>query len=267
MGRKHTSPWARLKQQSASLRRNIERLSHDFVALSASNGDAITGANLAQAEVDTWRKLLGDVLVPTENALRSMRQRAIEQSETLDTRLSRAVRDAGFVLYGEASSFFVDGIVHIELDTTKGIVRINGEPLTDLSVEQIQSCLVQEVERLKKLLTPPDKFLVLVLRAYEAEVSQQKKEFGTQIQTGALLWQLTLLKQHATFRSNPTADNFRPYPREVFRGDLFRLLEANVTVAEGRQFRYASGSDTDGAIFTLVPQLGRPAHVGRIWFE
>lgn len=267
MGRQHTSPWAQVKQQSASLRRKIERLAQDFVALSASNGDAITGSNLAQAELDAWRKVLGDVLALTENTLRFMQQRAIEQIETLDTRLSRAVRDAGFVVYGDAASFFVDGIVHIELDTTKGIVRVNGELLSDLSVEQIQSRLVQEVERLKKLLTPPDKFLFLVLRAYENEVSQQKKEFGSQIQTGALLWQLTMLKQQATFRSNPTAENFRPYPREVFRADLFRLLEANVTVAKGRQFRYASGSDTDGAIFTLVPQLGRPAHVGRIWFE
>ncbi len=267
MGRQHPSPWAQVKQRSASLRRNIERLAQDFVALSGTNGDAITGSNFAQAELDAWRKVLGDVLVSTDNTLRSMQQRAMEQIETLDTRLSRAVREAGFAVYGDAASFFVDGIVHIELDTTKSIVRINGELLSDLSVEQIQSRLLQELERLKKLLTPPEKFLVLVLRAYENEVSQQKKEFGSQIQTGALLWQLTLLKQQPTFRSNPTAENFRPYPREVFRADFFRLLEANVTLAKGKQFRYASGSDTDGAIFTLVPQLGRPAHVGRIWFE
>ena len=96
---------------------------------------------------------------------------------------------------------------------------------------------------------------------------QAAKEFGSQVQTSAVFWQLAMLKQQPSFRSNPVATNFHEYPREIFRADLFRLLESNLTNIDGKHFKYASGSDTAGAVFMFVPQLGRTAHIGRIWFE
>jgi hypothetical protein len=268
MPRKPTSPWEQLKHKSASLRRNLEQLTQDFLALSASeNVDAVTGYNLGATETDAWKKTVDHILLSTEEALHAMQHRAADQAETLDARLSRVLRDAGSSLYGDSRLFIVDGIVHIETDPQNGTARINGELLSDLSVHQIHTRVVQEKERLKTLLTPPDKFLILLLQAYENELVQQKKDFGAQVRTGALLWQITLLKQQATFRSNPARENFRPYPRVLFRADLYRLLDADLTLVDGKRFRYASGSDTSGAVFTLIPQLGRTAHVGRIWFE
>jgi hypothetical protein len=74
-------------------------------------------------------------------------------------------------------------------------------------------------------------------------------------------------RQPASFRSDPVTKNFREYPRALFRADLYTLLASREHTTRGRTFRYASGADTSGAVFMLVPATGRMAHVGRIWFE
>src|SRR5258708_2345343 len=102
MIRKPLSPWEQLKQRSTSLRKNLEQLARDFVALCASESvDAVTGHNLGTAEADAWKKTVAHTLLATEEALHVMQHRAAEQAETLDARLFRALQDAGLSVFGD----------------------------------------------------------------------------------------------------------------------------------------------------------------------
>ncbi len=268
MGQKRISAWSVLQRKSASLRRGFEQLVEDFTQLARSDsGDAIRGSAAAKAEIEEWKTVLSSAVQMVESADAEIRHKGAEALESLEARLGRALRDAGLQVYGETALLVINGIVHAEIDTKKASVRINGKVTSDLSVGNVKQAISEELDRVRKLITPPEKFIRLLLSAYEAERNQTAKEFGSQVQTSGILWQLALMKQQPSFRSNPTAITFREYPRELFRADLFRLLESNLTNTDGKLFRYASGSDTAGAVFMFVPQLGRTAHIGRIWFE
>jgi hypothetical protein len=268
MGQKRISAWSVLQRKSASLRRGFEQLVEEFAQLARSDsGDAISGPVVARAEIEEWKTVLSSAAQIAESANAEIQRKAAEALESFEGHLGRALRDAGLHVYGETALLVINGIVHAEIETKKGSVRINGKVTTDMSVGSVKQVISEELDRLRKLVTPPEKFIRLLLSAYEAERNQTAKEFGSQVQTSGILWQLALLKQQPSFRSNPTATAFREYPRELFRADLFRLLESNLTNTDGKLFRYASGSDTAGAVFMFVPQLGRTAHIGRIWFE
>jgi hypothetical protein len=62
-------------------------------------------------------------------------------------------------------------------------------------------------------------------------------------------------------------ETFKEYPVEVFRADLFGALTGDAATRSGRRLRASSGSDTQGALFMVVPALGRTGYVGRLWFE
>jgi hypothetical protein len=268
MAQKLIAAWSRFHRKSASLRRSFEQLTTEFAQLAlAENADAIRGSAVAKVEMEGWRQVLNAAAQTTERATGAMEKRASEALEGLEEQLVRTLREAGLSVYGETSLLVIEGIVHADVDIKKAIVQINGRVATDMSLDGLKGAIVGELDRVRKLVTSPEKFLPLLLRAYEAERLQAEKEFGAQVQTSALLWQLTMLRQQPGFRSNPVAANFREYPREIFRADLSRLLESDLTSVDGKRFRQASGSDTAGAVFMFVPQLGRTAHVGRIWFE
>lgn len=268
MGRKPISVWSRLQRKSASLRRGFDQLVRDFTQLAGSEDvDTVRGSRLVKTEVEEWNRILKSAAQTVGPTHVEMERRASEALDTLEERLVRTLRDAGLNVYGETALLVIEGIVQAEINIDKALVRINGEATTDISVSGVKQAISAELERVRKLVTAPEKFIGLLLRAYEAERLQARKEFGSQVQTSGVHWQLAMLKQQPSFRSNPTATNFHEYPREIFRADLFRLLESNLTNTDGNRFRYASGSDTAGAIFMFVPQLGRTAHIGRIWFE
>src|SRR6202022_252747 len=103
--------------------------------------------------------------------------------------------------------------------------------------------------------------------AYQRELRLSGKARSTPVVIASLLPHLMLARQTAAFRSNPTARTFREYSRDQFRADLHALMVSGATDVEGGRFRYASGSDTAGAIFMFVPALNRTAHVGRVWFD
>jgi hypothetical protein len=268
MADKSNSAWAKLQRKSASLRRGLEQLLREAAQLAESDKtDSISGYNVASSEVAEWQKLLAQSAPVAEKITEGLRGRASSELEGFEDRLIRALRDAGHSVYGETALFVINGIVHAEIDTKAATARINGKTASEISVNAIRQAVLDELDHVRKAITPPEKFIALLLRAYEIERAQTSKEFGSQIQTSALLWQLAMLKQQPVFRSNPTVTSFREYPKEVFRADLYMLLESNLTDSNGKRFRYASGSDTAGAMFMLVPQLGRTAHIGRIWFE
>lgn len=268
MGQKPTLAWSGLQRKSAALRRSVEQLLRNCAQLAgADNADAIRGSTVIKAEIAEWKRILQAAQESLNPINMDMEKKCSEALETLEERLVRILRDAGLSVYGETALLVVEGIVHVEININKAVVRVNGEVATNTSVAALKEVIREEVERVRKLTTPPEKFVELLLRAYEAERVQAGKEFGAQLQVSGILWQAVLLKQHPSFRSNPIVINFHGYPREIFRADLYRLLDSNLSSIGGNHFRYASGSDTAGAMFMLVPQLGRTAHIGRIWFE
>lgn len=268
MARKPQSGWLQLQRKSAALRRRFEQLAREFTELaSVEDSDVIRGSALAKVEIEKWRQVLDQTIRTSQDTSRTMQQRASDVLECLEEHLVRAIREAGLNVYGETSLLVVEGTVHVKIDGKKASTRINDKAVGEMTVNGLTTAIIAELQQVQELITPPEKFLPLLLRAYEMETLQTAKDFGSQVQTSALLCQLAMLRQQTGFRSNPIARNFRGYPREVFRADLFRLLESNLTSASGKRFRYASGSDTAGAVFMFVPQLGRTAHIGRIWFE
>ena len=268
MKQKARSRWAQLRQRSATLRRSLKQLTDDLAATSSlEDVNAIIGAASVNGEIQAWKNSCLEALAQAESASSSLVLKGTEQAETLDERLARGLRDVGYSVYGETALFVVDGILHVETEARKGIVRVNGVEVSDSTVESVKAHVGAEMEQLKKLVAGPEKFIALLLGAYQSEIAVSKKEFGSQVQTSSLLWHLALARQQAAFKANPVAANFRDYSREVFRADLYGLLSSNLTEVDRKRFRYSSGSDTAGAVFTLVPQLGRTAHIGRIWFE
>jgi hypothetical protein len=268
MGQKSISAWSGLQRKSASLRRGFEQLVRDFTQLAGSdNVDSISGSAVAKSEIEEWKRILNSAAQTAERSNSEIERKASEALETLEESLNRTLRDVGLNVYGGTALLVINGIVHAEINTKKALARINGKVATDMSVKGIKQAISDELDRVRTLITAPEEFITLLLRAYEAERSQVAKEFGSQVSTSGVFWQLAMLKQQPSFRSNPVATNFHEYPREIFRADLFRLLESNLTNIDGKHFRYASGSDTAGAVFMFVPQLGRTAHIGRIWFE
>ncbi len=268
MAKKADSSWGGLRRKSSSLRRGLDDLVKEIQdSCSIPSADTISAYAVVSSEMEAWTKAAGRVLPLCEDVLESLKRRSAEQSEVLDESIARTFRNSGLEVFGEAGLMVVNGIVHVETDLKKGVVRVNGSLAPEVIPGSILTLVQAELDRLKKVFTPPEKFLDLLLRAYESELRSGNKEFGAQVQTAALFWQLAILKQSPQFRLNPSTENFREYPKEVFRADLFGLLKSNVSEIQGKRFHFSSGSDTTGAVFILVPHLGRTAHLGRIWFE
>jgi hypothetical protein len=262
------SAWNELKNRSAALRARLQGLGRDLDSIvSAETIDAVRGAELVEAEAKSWNDLVDALLPRVSDHLARLRRLRDEQIETFDERLSRALRDQGHEVYGETALLIVDGIVHVETNPKKAVVKVNGMIVEDLLPLAICERVKVEADRLRKLVTAPEKMLDELLIAYERELHTTGREPGAQANASAVLLQVAVLRQRPAFGQNPTATNFREYPRELFRADLHALLVSGQQVVRGKRFRSASGSDTSGAIFMLVPALGRAAHVGRIWFE
>ena len=265
--RKPDSEWSKLRSKSTAQRRGLGQLSKDLSALAGNDSDSITGYAVLKEELSAWEKTVREAAAEINKALETLKTKCEEDSETLDERLARGLREAGFEVYGETGLLIANGVVHVEADKRKGIAKVNGVSATALTVESICAQVRTELDRLRASGTPSAEFLTLLLKAYEATLAESAKPFGFQLTTMQLICPVALLKQQPQFRSNPVSANFRDYSRELFRSDLYSLLKSNTTLVGGKRFNFASGSDTAGAIFMLVPQYGRTAHLGRIWFE
>lgn len=77
---------------------------------------------------------------------------------------------------------------------------------------------------------------------------------------------VALLRQGERFMADPRGESYRSYDLATFRADISGFLRSNQPGAGERLFKWAPGAGTKGALFMLVPGLGRPAHVGRAWF-
>lgn len=260
--------WVKLRRKSATVRRALDALWRDAEALLADpDRDAISAAEVLTREVAAWEEVSGHIAKRCRESLGSLEPEKQRQIEGFEQQLSRRLNELGHEVRGEAGLLIVDGIVHIEIDLEKLRISVNGAPCVRLGVEAVAAKAEEAVQRLRRTITPSRKMLEQLLTAYEQAVKATNKQSGSQAEMSAVMLQLVMLRQSPAFRANPEGRLFRDYPRELFRADLFTLLATGQADVKGKRLRCASGSDTVGAVFMMVPALGRAAHLGRIWFE
>jgi hypothetical protein len=260
--------WMALRSQSAMLRRRIASLLQEAEAMSGGpESDAISAWQVLHDELDEWHNEANRWLERATTLLKRADAARREQLETLSHRISKRLVSDGRTVFGDADLLIVDGIAHLEFNPEKGKVALNQAAIDSFNPASIADAVTEEIARLRKVGTEPTLMLKHLLEAYDREVRANDIRTGTPVQTTSVLAQLTFLRQTNAFRTNPSARLFKEYPHEVFRADLYGLLSSGRLTVNNRKFRYASGADTSGAVFMLVPALERPAHVGRIWFE
>ena len=260
--------WTQLRLESTTLRRRIASVVQEAETIAGrADVDAISAWQALQSELTEWTKEAGAWLERANTALRRVEVTKSEQIETLSQRIVKRLGASGHTVFGDAELLIVDGIAHIELDPGKGRGSVNQVPIDSFDPAEIADIVFEEISRLRKLSTEPTVMLERLLTAYDREVRANDLRPGSPVQATALLLQLAALKQTNAFRMNPTLRLFKEYPQDVFRADLYALLSSGQLTINSKTLRYASGADTSGAIFLLVPALGRPAHLGRIWFE
>ena len=256
--------WPTISATSTKLRRAMD----DLVTLAAANRDeAISAASTLKDELAAWRDLIQRAQTTLEPILTSAQGRVEQAAEAFTEELKASLNNAGMAVFGDGNLLIADGVIHIQSETSSASLRLNSEEVGTFHVPTITTLVRQRAQALKADTTSPAEFLKQLRLSYELARIAEAKECGTQIQTTSLLLYLAVLRQKPTFKTNPTKEQFQSYTSEQFRADLYALLvDGNLTTNE-ETFRYTSGSDTKGAVFMLVPALGRTAHVGRIWFE
>lgn len=179
-------------------------------------------------------------------------------------RLLAALNDAGLSWIGDPTLPVIDGKAFVEVDVAAPTVRINGRLLGDLRVTAVVAEITRTLAGIAKNATAPDVFLAGLERAYEMELVATGANAGSQVNLGAVHLRLLIARQTKAFRGNPQAATFREYPMEVFRGDLYDALKSSERTPKGRMAQIVSGSDTQGAIFMILPGTNRPTHAGRL---
>ena len=265
---KPKSQWSEFERRAAALRRGLEAVVRELQSFTTSNiQDAISGDAILKTEVRAWEALSQRLVPVVRDVGAFVESEAARQTETFSQRLSRQLSNRGYAVHGTTSPLIVDGIVYVDVDVPQRKLFINGEPVSQFDCALLSERVDAEVQRLKAATTPPAKLLEQLLQAYETVVRSTNRDSGTQVEAAAVMLQLCMLRQRAKFLGDPRARYLIEYPFELFRSDLYALLSAGISTVKGKRFRYASGASTAGAVFMLVPALGRAAHLGRIWFE
>lgn len=262
--KKNKGPWPTINATSSKLRRAIDNL---ITLATANQDDAISAASILRNELVAWRDLIQRANTTLEPMLASAQARVEQANDAFTEELKTSLINAGMSVYGDGNLLIADGIIHIQSDAASASLRVNGEEAGTYHVPSITTLVQQRARQLSADKTKPAELLKQLHAAYELARTAEGKEYGTQLQTTSILPYLAILRQKPTFRNNPTKEQFQSYTIEQFRADLYILLSDTTLTTNEAPFRYASGSDTKGAVFMLVPALGRTAHVGRIWFE
>lgn len=268
MTKPNATGWAGVKRKSQRLRGELKKLLDDLqTAVASPDADLIAAAIITRDELDEWSRFLQEAGETTAGIHDRLDQKAATLAECFEPSLGNALKEAGFEVYGDGRLLIANGIVYIETDVPKGRATVNGEPLSSLRFSDLVSSVAAAFDQMKQDMTAPDVMLKQMRVAYDLACRRGATEPGSQIQTLSLLPELVLMHQKPGFRLNPVREQYTAYPLTVFRADFYSLLLSGQLEDAGWELRYASGSDTKGAVFMLVPALGRTAHIGRVWFE
>jgi hypothetical protein len=263
-----SSDWNTFARESASLRRRLESLFNSAVDGAKSPEVEVIGCvHTLEAELEAWKAVVKSSVDKVSPVLETLTPRRAKELEAFADRLRRALTENGLEVYGESGLLIVNGHVHVDLKPDAGMVLINGAQNRSLDRQHIVTAVREEAERRASSLMPPKEFLQILLRSYRLVCSDRGLHTGSQVAVLELLPYVLLNRQRPRFLLDPQSGGFVEYPLSAFRADLYNLLVSQVSLVDRVQFRYASGSDTKGAVFMLVPALSRTAYVGRAWFD
>jgi len=188
-------------------------------------------------------------------------------ADSYASRLLDALKAQWHDVVGDATRPILDGLVFVEIDSAKPEVRINTKTAKDMAVGAVVEDVSEVLSRITARTTAPEQFLAALEDAYDDEVRAMGGQPGSQVHVAAVHQRLLLARQSKAFQREPRCETFKEYPIEVFRADLHGALRSDVATRKGRRLRVTSGSDAHGALFMVVPALGRTGYVGRLWFE
>lgn len=267
MPARSVSPLKTLLTETKHLASRMEALS-ETVRSSATDPDRESFALLSV--LDETGKRIAAAAERLSVTLTEMQQALSgEESAALDSyafRLAEELRKRGERIEGDPANLILDGVVYVVFDRDRQRVTINGVAADDLRLPAVIAEVLSVRAKLRDGTTPPEAFIEDLLRAYEAETQATGKSVGDQVRLDSLHYRLLMHRQSKAFRSDPSASAFREYTRDQFRSDLYELLASNVTTAGGQAVAVDSGADTAGALWMLIPSLGRAGYVGRLRF-
>jgi hypothetical protein len=261
------NPWQAWERESKALRKRVVALINTLLDISSSQDEsALVGSPILLSERQQWQPVIERWGSESAGCLAKCNNLYPAEADTFIDKLRKDLSDRGHHVLGEGMMIIVDKVVHVQLDLTGSEAHINDSILKHLDRRTIVAAIEQSAKALGDA-AQPDKFIQELFSAYKLVIASTGRTLGSQIETTSILPYLLLGRQKSRFLSNPTLRDFVEYPAPTFRADLLALMSAEDQTIDGYNFRHASGSDMRGAVFMFVPSLGRPAHVGRIWFE
>lgn len=207
------------------------------------------------------------VLAALDRVATELHRNAAREADTYAARLTDAFRAAGLEPVGDPSRPVIQGRVYLELDPSRPAVRLNGRALADLRPSAVVRETKNVLAAIKAKAAAPADFLGAVKRVYERLLSERNAPVGTQVHVSDVHVAMLMARQSIAFRRDPRAANFSEYPLELFRSELYEALLEQTAIPGGGVLHVESGADTKGAIFMLIPALGRLGHAGRLWIE
>jgi hypothetical protein len=263
--KKKLGTWPTISATSQKLRRETESMLTQLTT--SADTDTISAAAVVAKELSAWKALVQEARGVLEPLAARTQEALTAAADSFTDDLKSALSLGGVSVYGDGNLLIADGIVYIQTNATSASIRINGQEHGSFHVPGIVAQVQDRITELATNSTAPLDLLGQLHVAYDLARQLQGEEYGNQLQTTSLLPFLAFLRQRAAFRNNPVKEQFQSYSFDQFRADLYTLIRAGNLEVDSEIFHYASGSDTKGSVFMLVPTLGRPAHIGRIWFE
>jgi hypothetical protein len=252
----------------ADLEKAIDRVVAELNALSErEDTEWIQVWPAFRALEDRLERLWPHLSTSLQGARKTHESRYQEAVDSYAARLGALLRGRGWTVVGDDSQPVIDGVVFVQIDGAKPEVRLNGRIAQDLAAGSIVQGVDETLKRIQSRRTTPESFVKALERAYDEEIRSSGGRPGDQVRIAAIHQRLLLGRQSNAFLQDPRTEVFKEYPAEIFRADLYSALTDKIVTSGKRRLRIASGSDTQGALFMVVPELGRPGHVGRIWFE
>ncbi len=257
-----------VRRAVASLESAIGKMTHELEALSNRDDTEWVQATPALQAIN---ERLGISWGPLSMLLRSVisgnEARHRIDADSYFARLGKAFKEQNWEVSGDATRPLIEGLVFVEIDIAKPEIRINSKLVKDMAPASVTATVADTLSRIKARRTTPETFLTELEHAYDEESRAMGVQPGSQVHLSALHQRLLLARQSKAFLRDPRSETFKEYPLELIRADLYGALAADSPTPSGRRLRVASGSDTQGAVFMLVPMLGRAGYVGRVWFE
>lgn len=202
-----------------------------------------------------------------ERAAADLEERLARDIDTYSARVADALRISGHEPVGDIGRPVIDGRVYLEIDAAGPSVRLNGRTLTDLRPHAVALETQKALGAIATRAQAPAEFLAALKKGYDDLLSERNAVAGTQVHIADLHMKMVMARQSAAFRRDPRSATFTEYPLELFRSDLYQALLERTPVPGGGVLHVESGADTKGAIFMLLPSVGRLGYAGRLWIE